>query len=43
MNLVVNIKGERERGLKREGEGGFKTFNYPPEMGGSLFSERGAY
>ena len=35
MNLAVNIKGERVRGLKRErGEGASKLFNYPPEMGG---------
>ena len=26
MNLVVNIKGERERGLRREGGGGLQNF-----------------
>ena len=39
MNLAVNIKGERERELKREG-GASKLFNYPPEMGGA-YSRRG--
>ena len=42
MNLVVNIKGERERGLRREGGGGAsKHFNYPPEMGGAYSRRRG--
>ena len=40
MNMAVNIKGERERGLKREGGGASKLLNYPPEMGGA-YSRRG--
>ena len=38
MNLAVNSKGERERGLKREG--GLQNFLIIPLKWGSLFSER---
>ena len=39
-DLVVNIKGERERGLRREG-GASKLFNYAPEMGGAYYRRGG--